>query len=202
MGEPGFRLPSSVDRLAERALGRRRIEFHELDPWHLKRDLALCWELYNAAWADNLGFVPVSYEEWLYMTKDGWLVVRSDCSFIATVDGVPAAFALAFPDYNEALYANRGGNAIPVGIARMLWHKSRARHFRTMALGVAPAFRSRGVLALFMRECVRRAKVVGCVGLEGSWLLEDNIHIVQPMRAMGARDRMRWRLYERPIVAV
>jgi hypothetical protein len=37
---------------------------------------------------------------------------------------------------------------------------------------------------------------MGMEGAEASWLLEDNQLIVKPMRAMGARERMRWRVYE------
>jgi hypothetical protein len=39
---------------------------------------------------------------------------------------------------------------------------------------------------------------MGKIGAEASWLLEDNHLIVKPMRAMGARERMRWRVYEGP----
>jgi hypothetical protein len=69
-----------------------------------------------------------------------------------------------------------------------------------MALGVKSTFRSRTILALFTREIMRRgAAVRNATGAEASWLLEDNHLIVKPMRALGAKDRMRWRLYERPV---
>jgi hypothetical protein len=67
-----------------------------------------------------------------------------------------------------------------------------------MALGVKRAFRSRSILALFTNEVMRRGLAMGKTGAEASWLLEDNQLIVKPMRAMGARERMRWRVYERP----
>ena len=35
------------------------------------------------------------------------------------------------------------------------------------------------------------------IGAEASWLLEDNHLIVKPMRAMGAREWHRWRVYDR-----
>jgi hypothetical protein len=54
---------------------------------------------------------------------------------------------------------------------------------------------------LFTHEIMRRGRLHGKNGAEASWLLEDNQLIVKPMRAMGARERMRWRVYERPVVA-
>jgi hypothetical protein len=49
---------------------------------------------------------------------------------------------------------------------------------------------------------MRRGQLYGKNGAEASWLLEDNQLIVKPMRAMGAQERMRWRVYERPIGAL
>jgi hypothetical protein len=68
---------------------------------------------------------------------------------------------------------------------------------RVMALGVRHSARSRSILALFTQEIMRRGRLYGKNGAEASWLLEDNQLIVKPMRAMGARERMRWRVYER-----
>jgi hypothetical protein len=43
---------------------------------------------------------------------------------------------------------------------------------------------------------MQRGLAMGKIGAEASRLLEDNQLIVKPMRAMGARERMRWRVYE------
>jgi hypothetical protein len=81
----------------------------------------------------------------------------------------------------------------------MLLHKRRAKSARVMALGVKANFRSRSILALFTNEIMRRGLALRGAGAEASWLLEDNHLIVKPMRAMGATDRMRWRIYEREV---
>ena len=199
VGEPGWKFPDFVDRLCERALTRSKVEFRDIEPSKFDRELSLCWEIYNQAWDDNWGFVPMPEEEFRHMAKDMRYLIRPEWSFIATVDGKPAAFMLALPDFNVVLHGNRSGNTIPFGLARMLWHRSRGKSARVMALGIKPEFRSRGILALFTREIGRRGIAIGGEGAEASWLLEDNTLIVQPMRAMGARDRMRWRLYERAL---
>lgn len=198
IAEPGYRMPEFVDRICERALKSSRVEFRALDPRHFASELRLCWDIYNDSWEKNWGFVPMPYDEFAHMAKDMRFLVLKGISFIATIDGKPAAFMLAVPDYNEALYHNRSGNTIPFGVLRMLRFKKRARVARVMALGVKQAYRQRGILAVLTREILRRGVEVGGVGAEASWLLEDNTLIVQPLRAMGARDRMRWRLYEGP----
>jgi hypothetical protein len=194
--EPGYALPEFVERQATRALERGNITFRNLDPKEFDREVALCWEIYNDAWERNWGFVPMSRAEFVHMAKDMKQLLWPELAFLASIDGVAAGFMLALPDYNEALVRNRNGRLFPWGILRMLWGKRTIRTARVMALGVKADFRSRSILALFTHEVMRRGLAIGKVGAEASWLLEDNALIVKPMRAMGARERMRWRVYD------
>ncbi len=198
--EPGYELPAFVRRQAERALEKGRIEFRDLDPHQFDREVALCWDIYNDAWERNWGFVPMSRAEFEHMAKDMKQLLWPELAFLASVDGEPAGFMLAVPDYNQALLKNRRGRLFPLGLWRLLRGKRTVRTARVMALGVKGAFRSRSILALFTHEVMRRGLAMGKTGAEASWLLEDNQLIVKPMRAMGARERMRWRVYERGIV--
>jgi len=195
--EPGYELPEFVQRQAARALEEGRMEFRDLDPRHFDREVAACWEIYNDAWEKNWGFVPMARPEFEHMAKDMKHLLWPELAFMAWVNGKPAGFMLAVPDYNEALRHNRSGRLFPFGLLRMLWGKRTIRTARVMALGVKREFRSRSILALFTTEVMRRGLAMGKIGAEASWLLEDNQLIVKPMRAMGARERMRWRVYER-----
>jgi hypothetical protein len=194
--EPGYELPEFVKRQAERAMEKGGIEFRDLDPRHFEREVALCWDIYNDAWERNWGFVPMSRAEFEHMAKDMKQLLWPELAFLASVNGEPAGFMLAVPDYNVALVKNRSGRLFPLGLVRLLWGKRTIRTARVMALGVKGAFRSRSILALFTHEVMRRGLAMGKIGAEASWLLEDNQMIVKPMRAMGARERMRWRVYE------
>jgi len=195
--EPGYELPEFVVRQAARALESGRMEFRDLDPGKFDREVAACWEIYNDAWERNWGFVPMSRAEFEHMAKDMKHLLWPQLAFMASVAGEPAGFMLAVPDYNVALANNRSGRLFPFGLLRLLRGKKTIRTARVMALGVKKAYRSRSILALFTTEVMRRGLAMGKIGAEASWLLEDNQLIVKPMRAMGARERMRWRVYER-----
>jgi hypothetical protein len=197
--EPGYQLPEFVQRQAERALERGRITFRDLEPRHFDREVAACWDIYNDAWERNWGFVPMSRAEFEHMAKDMKQLLWPQLAFMASVDGEPAGFMLAVPDYNEVLIKNRGGRLFPLGLLRLLRGKRTIKTARVIALGVKGSFRSRSILALFTHEVMRRGLAMGKIGAEASWLLEDNQLIVKPMRAMGARERMRWRVYEGPL---
>ena len=195
-----FTPPPVVARLAERALQGGRMTFRDVDLANWSRDVAICWEIYNEAWEQNWGFVPMTREEFEHSAKDLKMLLRPDLSFIAYVGDTPAGFMLALPDYNEALRFNRSGRLLPMGLARMLWYKRRMKTARVFALGTRMAYRSRAILPLFTYEIMRRGQAIGGEGAEASWLLEDNHLIVKPMYTMGATDRMKWRIYERNLV--
>jgi hypothetical protein len=196
-----LQLPEIVERQAQRALERGGMTFRSLDPSRFDTEVAALWDIYNSAWERNWGFVPMSEGEFLHTAKDMKQLLDPRLAFMAEVDARPAGFMLSLPDYNEVLVHNRGGRLFPLGALRMLWGKTRIRGVRVMALGVKPEFRSRSILALFTYEIMRRGRLIGKSGAEASWLLEDNQLIVKPMRAMGASERMRWRVYERVTMA-
>ena len=198
---PNFQPPELLVRHAERAVAKGRITFRTIDPGKFQREVALCWDIYNNAWEKNWGFIPMGEAEFHHMAKDMKHLAWKELSFIAYVDGEPAGFMFVVPDYNDTLINNRGGRLFPLGLARMLWYKRTAKAGRVMALGVKDKFRSRTILALFTHEIMRRGVAMNINGAEASWLLEDNHLIVKPMRALGATDRMRWRLYEREVKA-
>ncbi len=200
--EPGYQLPHFVERQAARALSGGHITFRDLDPRHFDREVAACWDIYNDAWERNWGFVPMARAEFEHMARDMKQLLWPQLAFMASVDGEPAGFMLAVPDYNKALTKNRSGRLFPFGLLRLLRGKRTVDTARVMALGVKGKYRTRSILALFTHEVMRRGLAMGKVGAEASWLLEDNQLIVKPMRAMGARERMRWRVYEAPCTLV
>ena len=195
----GYALPEFVARQAERALAGGPLTFRDMDPGRFDEEVAGLWATYNDVWERNWGFVPMSRAEFVHMAKDMKSLLDPRFAFVAEVGGEAVGFMLALPDYNEVLVRNRSGRILPLGGPLMLWGKRRIRNMRVMALGVRRAARSRSILALFTHEIMRRGKLYGKNGAEASWLLEDNQLIVKPMRAMGARERMRWRVYDRPV---
>lgn len=196
---PGFVMPPMLERHSARAL-RSGITLRDIEPQQFDRETAILWDIYNDAWEENWGFVPFTQGEFRHLAKDVRHLLAPGFCYIASVDGVPAAFLLSVFDYNETLRHHRSGRLLPMGLLRLLWHRHRAPSIRVMAMGVRSAFRARPILPLFTRELMRRGLESPVTKrAEASWLLEDNHLIVKSMRTLGASERMRWRLYERPI---
>lgn len=194
-----FNLPPQYERHAARALARTNLVFRDIDLGHFTRELETCWDIYNAAWEDNWGFIPMSKEEFVYMAKEMKLLIKSDFAFVAEIDGVAAGFMLALPDFNQVFKRIPNGKLLPTGVFKLLFGKGIPKVARVLLLGVKPEYRSRSILQLFTHEIFKRGRRDGYHGAEASWVLEDNAQMTGPLEAIGARQYRRWRVYDRPL---
>ncbi|MDQ3625663.1 MAG: GNAT family N-acetyltransferase, partial [Verrucomicrobiota bacterium] len=161
-------------------------------------------ELYNEAWQNNWGYVPFTPEEFDYMTKELKPLVIPDLTLIAEVEGQPAGFILCVPDLNDALRHVNGRLTrfgLPIGLAKLLYHKSRLKRMRLVALGVAPKFRRSGVAEMLVLRVIENGMLKRGYFGECSLTLEDNHMINRFMEAIGADPYKTYRIYRRAIAA-
>jgi hypothetical protein len=197
-GDPGYDT-SRADAIAKRAKNKAKIEFRDLQPDRFWSEVELCWDIYNAAWERNWGFVPMTHDEFLFMAKSLRPLLLPQFAFLAEIEKQPAGVMLSVPDFNLILKTIRDGRLFPFGFLKILRGKSRLRTGRIMALGIKQEFRKGSILPLFMHEGTRRAIAFGSPGCEASWVLEDNQAMRQVVEGAGGRPYRRWRLYERSL---
>ena len=202
MADRSWSLPPAFERLAARAVEKSRVVFRDLDLRRFEQELEICWDVYNAAWERNWGFVPMSKAEFVHTARDMKPLINPRYAFAAEVDGRTVAFMLAVPDYSGVLQRIGNGRLFPTGALRLLLGKRGIHHWRVMALGLRRDFRARGILPLFAWEAFRRGREAGEQGAEASWILEDNEPMNRAMAAMGTGVYRRWRVYDRSIPAL
>jgi GNAT superfamily N-acetyltransferase len=198
-GDPAYRLPPRLEALAQRAAAKANLRFRDLQPARFWDEVEICWEVYNAAWERNWGFIPMTRDEFLHMAKSLKPLLIPQFAFVAEVDGAAAGFMLCVPDFNLVFKRIRNGRLFPTGLARILMGKSKLRTGRIIALGIKEQFRSGSILPVFMHEAARRARAYGSPGAEASWVLEENQAMRQPLEAFGGRVYRRWRIFDRAI---
>jgi len=196
----GFDLTPTMVRAAERARARLgRLAFKTFDGPGLMANAELCRVIFNEAWRSNWGFVPMTPEEFAYLTKELKPILVSHLSFVAEVDGEPAGFMALVRDMNEILERIPSGRLLPTGIFKLLAGAPRIRRGRVILLGIRERYRGQHIFPLFMQELLRRSREPGFkgVGAEASWVLEDNDALIRPLTAMGAAPYKRWRIYRK-----
>jgi len=202
LDDPGFRLPPRLETQANRALERSKVVFRSLDLGNFDSEVATWFDIYNSAWEENWGFVPMSRDEFVHMAKELKPLIEPRLALVAEVEGKPAGMVLVIPDYNEIFKRIPTGKLLPTGLFKLLFGKKKIRSGRIILLGVKKEHRTRSTFQLLLREILRRGAETGVRSGEASWVLEDNVLMNRPLLAIGARAYRRWRIYERPLVGV
>lgn len=162
------------------------------------RELEAVKDIYNSAWRHNWGFVPMTDEEIESMAK--WLkpLIVPELLIMAEVNGKPAAFFMAVPDYNQVL-GKINGRLGPVGIAKFLWYSRKISDIRVLTMGVKEEYRKKGIEGLLYLESFKAAVKKGYERAEMSWILEDNVLMQRGCELMGGKLYKKYRIYEKNI---
>jgi len=192
-------LLARFDRLAARALARLPdVSIRMIDKRALERDLGKIQDVYNVAWDENWGHVPMTAAEVEFMAKRLLPLLDEKFVFLAETSKEAVAFSLALPDHNETLGRLRGRLLSPRLLLALpyLVGLRQPRIVRVIAMGIKPAYRKRGLDAALFALSVRRALHGGYEAAEISWVLDDNILMLRVGELFGGTRYKTYRLYE------
>ncbi len=193
--------PSRLLEVAARVEQRRDISLRNISLKTLEADIRLVADIYNEAWADNWGFLPITDGETASLVDTLRPILDEGLVRFAYVDDEPAAVFGAFPDPYYALRPRWRwyGDSDLVRVARLLRIRRHIPRVRLMFFGVRPAFRRQGIDALLYRDVKRYGETRGYTSCDISLLLETNHMILRAAEFMGARRYKTWRIYEMPL---
>jgi GNAT superfamily N-acetyltransferase len=194
-------IPPRLKRVVEQVRAHREIEIRPLIYKELHSEVRLIVKIYNDAWSQNWGFLPITDEEADTLADSLRLIVDPGLVYFAFVQGEPAAVLGAFPDPYYALRPRWRwyGDSDLVRVARLMWVRRRIPNTRLMFFGIRPRFRKLGIDALFYEKVKEYAIHRGYQKCETSLLLEDNNLVLSPSEFMGAQRHKTWRIYDLPL---
>jgi hypothetical protein len=198
MSDPPARIMEAVERTkAAPGLLVRRANLR-----HFEREVGILLDIYNDAWQDNWGYVPVSPREAKKLADDLRLIVDTNVVRIAEIDGEPAGMIVGIPNLNEAIRDFKGFMN-PVNAVKLLWRlKVRGTETgRILLFGVKRKFQRRrelvGLPFLLLHELYLGARERRYKWAEESWILESNKPMNAIMPYWDAYVYKRYRLYEK-----
>ncbi len=196
-------LPDGLRRLIDRPLPEGLV----IRPLNLKRyaeEVKTVSELFNDAWAENWGFVPLSEAETDQLAKQMRLLLHEKLIWFAELAGRPIGFIVALPNLNEAI-RDLGGRLLPFGWAKLLWRLKIASvsSARVPLMGIRRSF-SRGLLGslvpFLLIDAVRReGRKLGLRTIELSWILEDNAAMRRINEMVGGVAYKTYRVYRKDL---
>lgn len=193
---PDRSIPPHLERAGQRLAQRVGVTIRPVLMRRFASEVACVFRIYNRAWEDNWGFVPMTEDEFRHLAAFLKPVIDPQLALIAEVDGQPVGCILPVPDVNPLLKPLRGRMG-PIGLLQFQLARRRVHALRVVVLGVLPTFRKRGIESLLIEQVYRRGFARGYDQAEMSWILDDNVLMDRAIRRLGGVVSKRYRLYEK-----
>ena len=192
------KIMGKLRRVSDIVQKKEKIKIRTMDLSDFKNELMRVKEVYNNAWSYNWGFVPMTDEEFDFLSESLKPIVDKDLVYFAEVNSKPVAFSLAIPDMN-IVFKKINGRIFPFGIIKILLGRKKIHRIRLITLGVIPEYQKKGIEAIFIKNTIEKGMSIGYNQAEISWILEDNIPMVQTAKNLGADQYKTYRIYDKTI---
>ena len=200
----GTGLNPKLLRVAEKVKERYQIKVRPIDMQNFDAEAERIKEVYNAAWSQNWGFVPLTDVEMEHMAAGLEQILDPATVFIAEIAEEPIAFMLPFPDLNQPLLRAYPRPGVPewwTMLKLLYWWK--VRHtittIRGAVGGVKAPYRGRGVDAVLFLTSLLASLRQGYTQSEISWVLENNTPMRQTAENVGGEVYRTYRVYEKEL---
>lgn len=202
IGEVNARVRKAADELA----AMPEVTARPLSKKDMERDVKYTLDIFNEAWNENWGFVPMTKKEGDKLAADLKLFVMPELTCLVLVDGEPAAVAIALPNINE-LIGDLHGKLFPTGLVKLLYRLKvkGAGSGRLLILGIKKKIRLQrkyaGMSLFLYAKMNEGGKRAGMTWGELGWTLEDNSAVNAGIKMMGAKKYKVYRVYSKELGA-
>jgi GNAT superfamily N-acetyltransferase len=193
-------MPERIQRMVDLVTRRTGVKIRSLsrNKKEMKKDIETVFEIYTKAWEYNWGNVPMTKAEFDHIVKELLPIADPDMVFIAEIDGKPAGFSLALPNYNEVLKV-MNGRVNPITLIKAAIAKKHIGSARVITMGVIKEFQGRGIDSVFHYHSYTNGIPKGYVRGEFSWVLEINTLMMHVAEKLDAVIYKTYRLYDKAI---
>ncbi|NCD72043.1 hypothetical protein [Mucilaginibacter agri] len=188
-----------LEKLQDRLKRNSNIIIRNINLKNFKQEADALRDVYNSAWDKNMGFFPMTNEEFDYTAKDLKMILDPDFAFVAEQEGKIVGFGVAIPDLNQVLKTIKRGRLLPTGLFKLLLNKKKVNGIRIMLLGVIDGYRKMGIEAVLYGSIIREYRRKKFKYAEASWTLEHNDMVNIAIKNIGGDQYKTYRIYEKAI---
>jgi GNAT superfamily N-acetyltransferase len=194
------RLKRGVDLVKRRTPG---LSLRTLDTDRFEEEVRTVREIYNDAWADNWGFVPMTEAELRQFANELKQIVDPEIVFFVEHEGVPVGFSVALPDVNQALRHVPDGRLFPLGLPKLLLNFYYGIYECRMPLmGIRKEYQGKGLDTMLVLATIENGPAHGYDACEMSWVLDTNERLKNHVTSLGAVVDKEYAMFEAPISSV
>jgi len=180
---------------ADRLSSRPHLSIRPIDTRKLEAEAVRIASIYNEAWSDNWGFVPISEAEARHLARQLEAAMLPELSLIAEADGEAIACFVSIPDLNQVIRP-LNGRLTPWGLLSSTVRRRRIDTVRVALLGVKKRYRGLGIDLKLLME-IWKLRAPHRLHWELAWVLEDNYAMIRILQEIGAVAYKRYRLYQK-----
>jgi GNAT superfamily N-acetyltransferase len=194
----GTQFHPMIHAAAQKVENEHGVTIRNMKKGDLENEVKRFMNVYNEAWGDNWGFVPITDPEAKFQAKNLKPVLDESWTFIAERDGQVLGAALTLPDINQVL-AKMNGRLFPTGWWKFLTGRGKIDRVRVFALGVLPEYQHLGIAASFYIRHIENTDPDGIMWGHTGWILETNKPMNSAMEGMGGEVIKTYRIYEKDL---
>lgn len=187
-------------RVKDIALTRSKCTLRLIDKSNIKKEIENVKKIYNKAWENNWGFVPMTDPELELMGSELKLILDPELApMIENEKGEVIAFALALPDINQ-ITKDFNGNLFPFNFLKLIFQKKKITWVRVLLLGILPEYRGKGLDAVLYYEMIKNGLKKGIVNAEASWILESNDAMNRGVQTVNGVQYKTYAIFEKSLI--
>ncbi|MCU0496573.1 MAG: hypothetical protein MUF87_04375 [Anaerolineae bacterium] len=192
------------EKLTARTISRTQAMIRPINRKNLRGDFAAFKEIYNKAWVDNWGFVPMTEKELDALIEGLSLIFDPDLACFVTVNEEIVGFLIVVPDFNQVLHHAypRPGEPELITLIKALWHwkiRPKITGSRTPLMGVLKEYRNKGLDLMMYNHVMKNLKRKGYQWVDCGWILDSNQAMRGVMDGIGMKIHRTYRLYEKSL---
>jgi GNAT superfamily N-acetyltransferase len=158
-------------------------------------------DIYNDAWENNWGHVPMTDAEFDQLAHDLRQIVDPEMVFLLEHEGIPVAFSISLPNLNQALQHVSDGRLFPLGLPKLLAYAQFGGIYevRMPLMGVRKEYQGRALDSLLVLATIENGPPNGYDACEMSWVLDTNRRLINAIESVGAAVDKEYAMFEKPL---
>lgn len=204
--DPKTGLPRRVGAFAAKLNDIPGASIRTFNKRRFDQDLAAILAVFNDAWSDNWGFVPMSDPEIKGLATALRQIADYGLIFIVEINERPVGMAVSLPNVQEALKGLNGAGS-PIALMKFLWHLIvvKPKTARVVLMGVVKDIQADmaygPVVSMALVNALAESHTAkNYTAMELSWILEDNMPMRRIAEGGGAEPYKTYRVYQKALV--
>jgi len=172
-----------------------------LDMERFEEEAQTILDIYNDAWENNWGHVPMTDAEFDQLAHDLRQIVDPEMVFLLEHEGIPVAFSISLPNLNQALQHVSDGRLFPLGLPKLLAYAQFGGIYevRMPLMGVRKEYQGRALDSLLVLATIENGPPNGYDACEMSWVLDTNRRLINAIESVGAAVDKEYAMFEKPL---